>query len=135
MNYTKQITHGLSVDYVEGGRIAVLKITDNSRDTLDAWGEAMLQVVGDWAEHDPYRVLFDTSDPKLTFTPYFRAKSLEVMAVQFNKSGYMGIVFNNRFYARMVEFFMKAQRHKEFEFRSFTDYTQGLNWLKLMMKD
>lgn len=44
------------------------------RSTIDAWLEAVRNVVTNWPEHQPFRVIFDFAFSNVAFTPYMRAR-------------------------------------------------------------
>lgn len=123
---------GLEIRYENG--ITLYKLRDISRRTLDVWTEHYGNLMATLPAGDRYFVLMDVSQENLGFSPYFRSRVQYLIDNYQRVNGCLAIVFNSRFAAKVVQFYMRLQKDKRFEVGFFTEKEKALEWLEQHMQ-
>lgn len=136
MTQPDRIASGLTHQYLEDDAVAVYTFYDNRRETIDAWYEALREQHDIWDASQAYLILHDVS--RVFFTPYFRKRANDVMALErTDLVGAYAVVLPASLIGHIMRLFLDRDLQKAVHQTSgetFTDYDDALKWLRDMRK-
>lgn len=121
---------GLTTETLYDNRLAVFRLEDMTRETIDAWFEAHADWIRNTPDHQPTLILLDCSAQSMAFSPYLRTRATQLIHTFANRQGYMVLLVANRFWKETMQFFFRSQqRTARVTFKVMTDRDEALTWL------
>lgn len=136
MTQPDRIAPGLTHLFIDDGAVAVYTFYNNRRETIDAWYEALRGQHDSWDASQTYLILHDVS--RVFFTPYFRTRANDVMALErTDLVGAYAVLLPNSLIGHVMRLFLDRDLRRtvhQTTGETFTDYDDALKWLRGMRK-
>ncbi|MCS6835166.1 MAG: hypothetical protein NZ750_04010 [Anaerolineae bacterium] len=117
------------------GMIMKFVIDDVSRATVDAWYNFLTQRIGQWDEKQPYLVLYDLRDRRVSMTPYLRERAAVLNALRPEVSGRIAILINRSATSYLMMAFARLRSHASRQARIFFVEGAAVQWLEELLED
>ena len=122
---------GVTVEWIDDGRIVIFRLNRPGKLTIDRWFEAVWQLFEEYPVDEPLILLHDTR--QLGLVPYMREKSamLSEKGARYTKGRY-AVVMADTPLAQLGRLYVNFQARKVTtrEGRAFTDFDAALEWLR-----
>lgn len=131
------VAPGVFRHWLHNGGIVVFTLQNVSRETLDAWAKATKECVEQWPVDRPFLNVHNFQPvPNMSFTPYLRQKSGELVQLEPHKVGRTAIVIPKTFIFRAVALFLNRTntRITVRQRRMFFLETEAVAWAEELMK-
>lgn len=129
----QEVGPGVYRCWLEDAQILMLRVTNTSRTSVDAYIAASIQAVEQWPQDKPYFALKELA-PELTVTPYLYRRTYEVgyLVQERRLRGRTTLVASNRAAHHIIEMIIRADSAETPHMlrRSFTNRHAALTWLK-----
>jgi hypothetical protein len=135
-NPIEKIGDGVTREWLFDGQIVVYTLYDIRRSSVDAWIEAVREVVENWSVDQPYLSLQDASR-LLALSPYARTRSKEAadQAIQRGLHGRSAVVLSNHLLSKVIQLFVQHDLSSGTLTRSvFLNKDEAMQWLMAGMK-
>jgi hypothetical protein len=130
-NPIEKIGEGVTREWLFERQIVVYTLYDIRRASVDAWTNAVRDVIDQWSPDQPYLSLQDASR-LVTLSPYARNRSKETaeFALQRGLHGRSAVVLANNLLSQVIRMFVQHDLSTGTLHRSaFLDKEAGLQWL------
>jgi hypothetical protein len=134
-----KLADGLTMEWLDEGRILVLTLEYVTRTAVDTYVEACKRLLKDpKIIENPVCVVQDISAHNVSLTPYFRKSLDEISDFIQHKHihGYSAVVLRRGFMERIMRYFGNNLQRKTPSFPShyFFDRSEAIDWLRQNMK-
>jgi len=129
----KQIGPNVTQQWLHDRRMVIFTVQETDRKSVDAWVDAILQIIEDYKGGTRPLFLYDVSSSYATFTPYMRKKFEEQVNQTTDETAYLAFVFTNNFLQRLVKMFMMrtvSRQQPTLVFQIFFERQQAIEWLE-----
>ncbi|PJF20882.1 MAG: hypothetical protein CUN56_13940, partial [Phototrophicales bacterium] len=97
---------------------------------VNAWAQHIKDLITGWEDtNKPYLVLYDFTDPKVSFTPYVREKSAELTTLRPEVTGRIAVVLSRGAINFLVMLFAQLRPRAARQIKIFFDKESALAWL------
>lgn len=124
-----EIAPGIWCEVLEDGKIQTITVKSVARASVDAWANHVTDNVNQWDASKPYLMLYDFSDPKVSFTSYIRQKSSELTELRPEVRGKVAVVMMRNPVNFLVMVFAQVRPRASRQIKIFFDRESALNWL------
>ena len=129
------IASGITFEWVNEGRIIVLKLATVARDALDTYAEEYIRLLNVSTKAQHFLAIVDTTSSDVSFTPYVRQKINEMeAAVASDMPGRLALLMQDSVKSQVFKLIMRAfnmpQRRKKLERKVFVNYEEAMTWLE-----
>jgi hypothetical protein len=119
------LNHGLIMKFI---------IHNVNRETVDAWYKFLTQRIEGWATEQPYLVLYDLRDPRVSMTPYLRERAAVLNGIRPDVQGRIAILINRSPTAYLMMAFARLRSHASREARIFFLEEAAVQWLQELLE-
>lgn len=140
-NSTVESTHpetlapGITFERIHDGQIAVFKLADISRVSIDAWVTKTKDITGDWNNERPFMALTQVSGKYLNLTPYLRSRMQEISKWNPEIWAFTAVVLPKSFFVYLMSNFIPTLKLRNTQSRVFQTYEQALQWLEKVLAE
>ena len=124
-----------AVEWLHEGRLAIIQGGDSSKEGVDAWADATLDVLKNWDKSKTYLVLHDITSGSLT--PYSRQRSMEFRDYTKYLKGRYAMLVASGLHGNIISFFVnqtfRRADQSEVEGRCFTNRKEAMAWLEELL--
>ncbi|RMG70174.1 MAG: hypothetical protein D6711_17990 [Chloroflexi bacterium] len=125
-----EIAPGILTETIEDGKIHIITIKSITRPSVNAWAQHIKDLITGWEDtNKPYLVLYDFTDPKVSFTPYVREKSAELTTLRPEVTGRIAVVLSRGAINFLVMLFAQLRPRAARQIKIFFDKESALAWL------
>ncbi len=126
----KPIMPGLLVEWTDDGQIVIFVVRDLSRPVIDAWVTELQAALDANPAGQPFLSLYDLNFPRVTLTPYAKARIGKVLEDHQNLSGRTALVMPRNFLVALAQIFLRGGKPGTRQRRIFHSREDGLAWLR-----
>jgi len=123
------ISAGVTRSWLMNRRIVVFTVTSAARSEVDAWINCVKETMVQWPKTQPYLAIHDLTSDKAALTPYARHRTEELLPLNTGAPGYAAILMRPTLFARLVDFFLRAQSRQGNTNRIFYEIEKAKDWL------
>ena len=129
-----ELGHGVTIEWLDNGRMVVFRLSQASRDAIDRYMVAKLALIRNWNPREPLAFISDGSHPDLAMTPYMRAKLPEIGAALriYGIKSYAAVVIRKGVVGSLIRTFANRFYRKagDMELAYFSTCADALDWLR-----
>jgi hypothetical protein len=123
--------HGVTRQWAYDGKIAIFRLTDFSRKSIDAWIDAVKETALTSNGGSAYFLHDFTSTPgTIVLPPYARQRAEELTTAFPTLTTVVAILLPRSFVTPLMNMFMSVQKRQKGRFRVFGSRDEALAWLK-----
>jgi hypothetical protein len=116
-------------------RLAIYTLRSVTRLAVDEWVETAKRRIALWDKPEPRFDLHDLSHPKITITPYSRARSTELSKFMPDQASYTAVVLPRTFATTLISlYFNVIAANDKYPMRAFMKRDEARAWLEVQMK-
>lgn len=125
------ITPGITVEYLADDHIVAYTIKTTNRAEIEAYGDAVIEILNRWPAELPYLQIQDFADSSISFSPIVRAQIERIATARPDiKRRFTALVVPKNYMVQMVEYILRARRSTaDREGRMFYTREEALGWL------
>ena len=112
------------------GNISLHIFTASTDAAVDAWGDALSQLIENTPPDGCFRVLLDVSAKQVSFTSHARQKTKELFTRYANRKGRLAFLFSSPTAPYYSRIFFASLGRLNFERNFFSDREKALAWLR-----
>jgi len=105
-------------------------VRDVTRSSIDGWYNFLTKRIEEWAREQPYLVLYDLRDPRVSMTPYLRERAAVLNTIRPDVRGRIAILISRSPTAYLMMAFARLRSHASREARIFFTEETALEWLE-----
>lgn len=125
----EEIAEGVFVETTLDDDIQIIKLKSVARSSIDAWSKHITDLLLGWQAEKPYLMMYDFTDPKVSFTAYIRQKSSEMHALRPDVTGKIGVVMLRNTGNYLVMLFAQLRPRAARQIKIFFDRESAMAWL------
>ncbi len=125
----EQLSPGVSREWLMDKRIAVYRVTDAHRESVDIWADACAADITNWPPDRPILLLHDFTARGITLTPYARQRSQPLMDMRPDAKGRTALVLPVGVTASLIQLFVRTERKAPRARRIFSSREKAVEWL------
>lgn len=128
-----QIHKSVVREWLHDRQIVIYTVQDTARETVDAWADAILELMQRWPKNKPYLAIYDVSNV-IALTPYARKRTEAIakIAATLDLDGHYAVVLKNNIFSLILKLFIQrdlSSQNHTFERQVFMSREQAIEWL------
>ncbi|HLA44887.1 MAG TPA: hypothetical protein VJZ27_15690 [Aggregatilineales bacterium] len=125
--------HGVSLEWVNEGRIAVFRMGKPTREAVDLFVDVQIAVIKQWNDTEPFAFVSDGTHPDFSMTPYMRNRFPDIGNTMSDKSmrSYAVVLLRKNLVGTMILYFGNRFHRKagDMDLKYLSSLDEALEWL------
>ena len=131
----QEIVPGITFEWVDDGRIVILKVGTVARESLEVYAGEYIRLVKDSSVERPFLAMVDTTSKQFSFTPTLRQKINEMEEnVPDDMPGRLALLMEDSVRSHVFRLVLRGinmtYRRKKLERGTFVKQEEALAWLR-----